>query len=363
MAKATVIMMDRIIRLAHGAGGSLSQKLHEFIVHRLGNQDVSKLTDSAVLSIPDNLADLKPRILPLAKQRMAFTTDGYVVKPRRFPGGDIGKLAICGTINDLAVMGAVPFYISVSLIIEEGMEFEELALYLDSAAKTANEASVLIVTGDTKVVDKGSADGLFVTTSGIGFISEGVDISPCNAGSGQKIIINGTIGDHSIAVISAREGLSFAGQVESDCAPLNKLINSVLVAVPERVKVMRDPTRGGVASTLNEIASASNVDITVFEEKLPVSLKVQGACSLLGYDLLHLANEGKCVFFVEDIENSVDKVISVLQKFELGRDAAIIGEVTRETPKDRKPRVVMKTAIGGTRIVDVLSGDLLPRIC
>lgn len=353
--------MDKTIRLAHGAGGSLSHKLHEFILTRFGNQDFTKLADSAVLPFPGYYCEND--FFNNSNHRLAFTTDGYVVKPRRFPGGDIGKLAICGTVNDLSVMGAVPQYISVALVIEEGLESEELACYLDSAAQAAREAEVAIVTGDTKVVDKGSVDGLFITTSGIGFISESIDIAPCNASTGQKIIINGTIGDHSIAVISVREGLSFAGQVESDCAPLNTMIQDVLQSVPNKIKVMRDPTRGGLASTLNEIAIASQVDITIYESDIPVNPKVRGACSLLGYDILHLANEGKCVFFVEDDGNTAYKVIDVMRNSEFGKEASLIGEVSNATLPNRKPRVVMKTDIGGTRMVDVLSGDLLPRIC
>jgi len=333
----------------------LSHRLHAFIISRLGGQDPAMLADGAVLS-PDDIG-------LAAGGRIVFTTDSYVVSPRRFPGGDIGKLAVCGTVNDLAVMGARPAVISLALVIEEGLPTAELGEYLDGAAAVAREAGVRIVTGDTKVVDRGAADGIFINTSGIGAVPEGVEVGPHLAAPGQKIILSGTLGEHSIAIAAVREGLSFAGQVESDCAPLAEMIGAVLAAAPRKVKAMRDPTRGGLASVLNEIAAASQVDIRISESAIPVLDKVRGACDLLGYDVLHLANEGKCVFFVEDDADSVASALDALKSHRQGREAAIIGEVVRKTDASQTPRVLLETEIGGSRIVDVLTGDLLPRIC
>jgi len=347
--------MEKMIRLAHGAGGVLSHKLHKYIIERLGGQDASALADGAVLGLDEIGAGQGGRLV--------FTTDSFVIVPRKFPGGDIGKLAVCGTINDLAVMGARPAAISMALVIEEGLETEKLGEYLESAAMVAAECDVRIVTGDTKVVERGSADRLFINTSGIGITEGGNEIGPQMARPGQKILINGNLGDHSIAVVSAREGLSFAGQIESDCAPLSGLIGNVLEAAGGKVKVMRDPTRGGLASVLNEIAGSSRVNIRIDEAEIPVNDKVMGACGLLGYDVFHLANEGKCVFFIEDDAGAVENALQAMHAHPLGRDAAVIGEVEGIVDEGATPRVILKTIIGGRRIIDVLTGDLLPRIC
>jgi len=334
--------MNDIILLAHGSGGKLS---HELVEKRflpfLTNPMLNKLDDSAIFE---------------AAGRLAFTTDSYVVNPIFFPGGDIGKLAICGTVNDLAMSGARPLYLSLSAIIEEGFSLKELERIVQSIKVATEEAEVSIITGDTKVVNRGQADKLFINTSGIGIIPAEVDISGANAKNGDKIILSGTIGDHGIAIMSQREGLRFSVPVESDCAPLNKLVAQILEASPN-IHCLRDPTRGGLATTLNEFARQSNVGIVIQEDKIPVKEGVRAACELLGFDPVYVANEGKLVAIVEP--NDTDKVLAQMKQNSYGRDAAIIGEVTNEHPS----RVIMKTKLGPSRIVDMLSGELLPRIC
>ena len=291
-----------------------------------------------------------------ASGRLAFTTDSYVVNPIFFPGGDIGKLAVCGTVNDLAMNGARPLYLSLSAIIEEGFLLSELEQVVQSVKKAAEEAEVSIIAGDTKVVNRGQADKLFITTSGVGIISAGVDISGANARVGDKVLLSGTIGDHGIAIMSQREGLKFSMALESDCAPLSKLVSQML-EVSSNVHCLRDPTRGGLATTLNELAWQSNVGIVVEEAKIPVREEVKAACELLGLDPIYVANEGKMVAVVDPAD--ANKILTRMKKNNYGRDAAIIGEVTKEHPG----RVVMKTKLGPSRIVDMLSGELLPRIC
>jgi hydrogenase expression/formation protein HypE len=288
--------------------------------------------------------------------RLAFTTDSYVVSPIFFPGGDIGKLAVYGTVNDLAMSGAKPLYLSLAFIIEEGLPQGELNQVVDSAQKAAQEAEVKIVTGDTKVVHRGSADKLFINTAGVGIIAEGVDISGSNARPGDKVILSGTIGDHGIAVLSQREGLSFSTQLESDCAPLGSLVAEMLAASPN-IHCLRDPTRGGLATSLNELAKQSKVGIRIEEEKIPVREEVLAACEMLGFDPLYIANEGKLVAIVP--AEDAGKVLKAMRGNHYGKGAAIIGEVRGEHPG----RVVMKTCLGASRIVDMLVGDLLPRIC
>jgi hydrogenase expression/formation protein HypE len=278
-----------------------------------------------------------------------------VVDPIFFPGGDIGKLAVCGTVNDLAMCGATPLYLSVGFIIEEGFPTGKLRTVIGSMKQAAEEANVKIVTGDTKVVGKGNADELFINTSGIGIISEDIDISGSGAKAGDKVIVSGSIGDHGIAVLSRREGLDFDVPVVSDCEPLNSLVADML-SVTRNIHCLRDPTRGGLATILNELASQSNAGILIEETKIPVKDAVRGACELLGYDPLYVANEGKLVAILP-AENA-PQVLAKMRENKYGRKAEIIGEVVAEPRK-----VLLKTAIGGTRIVDMLAGELLPRIC
>lgn len=334
-------MGDKIL-LAHGSGGRLAHELVEkSFVKALANPLLAKLDDSAVMDFSGKLA---------------FTTDSYVVSPIFFPGGDIGRLAICGTVNDLAMSGAKPLYLSLSFIIEEGLPQDELNKIVDSVQKTAQEAGVEIVTGDTKVVNRGSADKLFINTAGIGIIPEGVLVSGSKARPEDKVILSGTIGDHGIAVLSQREGLSFSTQLESDCAPLGVLVAKMVKASPA-IHCLRDPTRGGLATTLNELAKQSEVSIRIEEEKIPVQEEVLAACELLGFDPLYVANEGKLVAIVP--AKDADKILKAMRENHYGTGAAIIGEVKAEHPG----RVVMKTCLGASRIVDMLVGDLLPRIC
>jgi hydrogenase expression/formation protein HypE len=334
--------MDDSILLAHGSGGKLSHELVEKkFLPFLANPALNKLDDSAIFE---------------ASGRLAFTTDSYVVNPIFFPGGDIGKLAICGTVNDLAMNGAKPLYLSLAAIIEEGFLLSKLEQIVQSIKKAAEEAEVSIIAGDTKVVNRGQADKLFITTSGVGIISPGVDISGANARAGDKVLLSGTIGDHGIAVMSQREGLRFSMALESDCAPLNKLVSQML-EVSSRIHCMRDPTRGGLATTLNELARQSKVGIVVEEAQIPAKEEVKAACELLGLDPIYVANEGKLVAAVDPAD--ADKILARMRKNSYGRDAAIIGEVTKEYPG----KVVMKTKLGPSRIVDMLSGELLPRIC
>ena len=335
------ILEDKIL-LAHGSGGKLAHELVEkSFLGAFDNAFLAKLDDSAVIDL---------------RGRLAFTTDSYVVSPIFFPGGDIGKLAVCGTVNDLAMSGAQPLYLSLSFIIEEGFSQSELSQIVDSVQKAAQEAGVKIVAGDTKVVHRGSADKLFVNTAGVGVVPEGVDISGGNARPGDKVILSGTIGDHGIAVLSQREGLSFSTQLESDCAPLGSLVAEMLTASPN-IHCLRDPTRGGLATTLNELAKQSKVGIRIEEERIPVREEVLGACEMLGFDPLYVANEGKLVAIVPATD--ADKVLQAMRENNYGKGAAIIGEVRVEHPG----RVVMKTCLGASRIVDMLVGDILPRIC
>ena len=330
------------ITLAHGSGGQLSHELVENnIVKELFNPILAKLDDSATFEL---------------KGKLAFTTDSYVVNPVFFPGGDIGKLSVCGTVNDLSMCGAHPLYLSLAFIIEEGLPAEQLEKIVKSIRETAEEAGIIIVTGDTKVVNHGCADKIFINTAGIGIITEDVDISGSNAMSGDKVIISGTIGDHGIAVLSQREGLRFSSELKSDCAPLNKLVEE-MISVSNRIHCLRDPTRGGLATALNELAKQSNVSISIDESSIPVKEEVATACEMLGLDPLYIANEGKLVAIVPP--DDADKILETMKKNEYGKDSAIIGEVTSGKPG----RVVMKTILGTTRIIDILVGDPLPRIC
>jgi hydrogenase expression/formation protein HypE len=331
------------VLLAHGGGGKLTQQMiQKMFLSQFQNEYLNVLHDGAIVS--------------LNGARLAFTTDSYVVNPLFFPGGDIGSLAIHGTVNDLAMCGAIPSYLSTAFIIEEGLPMEDLWRVVLSMQEAARKAGVLLVTGDTKVVDRGKGDKLFINTTGIGIVQSGVDINPKRAAFGDKIILSGTIAEHGIAIMSVREGLEFETKIESDSAPLNDLVTSML-RVSKDLHVLRDPTRGGVASTLNEIASAAKVGIRIVEEHIPIRNDVRGACEILGFDPLYVANEGKLLAFVppDDAEN----VLQTMLTHPLGKKSAIIGEVVADHPGI----VVMKTNIGGTRVVDMLSGEQLPRIC
>jgi hydrogenase expression/formation protein HypE len=333
-------MEDKIL-LAHGSGGKLMHDLIQSFMPDLANPILDKMDDSAVFEV---------------KGKLAFTTDSYTVNPIFFPGGDIGRLAVCGTVNDLSMSGAKPLYLSLAFIIEEGFLVADLMKIVASIKNAAGEAGVKIVTGDTKVVDQGSADKLFINTAGVGIVPEGVNISAANAKAGDKIILSGNIGDHGIAVLSQREGLKFHTPVPSDCAPLDKLVADMLAA-SDNIHCMRDPTRGGLATTLTDFAEKSNVGIRIEEDKIPVDKAVLAACELLGLDPLYIANEGKLVAIVP--AGDADTVLAAMKKNKYGKNAVIIGEVVAEHPR----RVVMKTSLGASRIVDMPVGELLPRIC
>jgi len=336
-------MSEAKILLAHGSGGKLSHDLvREIFVPRFSNPFLEPLDDSARIANQDG--------------SLAFTTDAYVIHPLFFPGGDIGRLAICGTVNDLSMIGAVPSYLSLSLIIEEGFSLNRLERIISSARDAAEEASVQIVTGDTKVVEHGAADQLFITTSGIGWIPKGVHLSGLHAKPGDAVLLSGFLGDHEIAVLSQREGFEFEADLKSDCAPLNSLVARMLRVCPD-LRCLRDPTRGGLATTLNEIASGSGVGVVLEEERIPVRESVRGTCELLGLDPLYLANEGKLVAICPPHE--ADKVLQAMRAHPLGQHAEIIGRVTEENPK----RVTLHTLIGGHRVVDMLTGAQYPRIC
>ncbi|MBE9512796.1 MAG: hydrogenase expression/formation protein HypE [Chloroflexi bacterium] len=336
-----VVLENRIL-LTHGSGGKLAHELVEkSFVKALANPLLAKLDDSAVFDLSGKLA---------------FTTDSHVVSPIFYPGGDIGKLAVCGTVNDLAMSGAKPLYLSLAFIIEEGLLQDELDKIVNSIQKATKEAEVEIVTGDTKVVNRGSADKLFINTAGVGIIPQGVNISGSNARPGDKVILSGTIGEHGIAVLSQRQGLSFSTQLESDLAPLGSLVADML-AVSHNIHCLRDPTRGGLATILNELAEQSKVSIRINEEKIPVREEVLAACEMLGLDPLYIANEGKLVAIVPALDAT--KVLKAMRGNHYGKSAAVIGEVRAENPG----RVIMKTSLGTSRIIDMLVGDPLPRIC
>jgi len=333
-------MEDKIL-LAHGSGGKLSHDLIKNFLSDLSNPILNNLDDSAVFELSG---------------RLAFTTDSYTVNPIFFPGGDIGKLAVHGTVNDLSMSGAKPQYLSLSFIIEEGLPIAELKQIVNSIQKAADEAEVKIVTGDTKVVNQGSADRLFINTAGVGIVPEGINISAASARPGDRIIVSGNIGDHGIAVLSQREGLKFQVPVSSDCAPLNKLVAEMLTT-STNIHCLRDPTRGGLATTLNDFAEQSNVGIRIEEDKIPADKAVLAACELLGFDLLYIANEGKLVAVVAPAD--AEYILAKIRRNKYGARATIIGEVVSEHPG----QVVMKTNLGASRIVDMPVGELLPRIC
>jgi hydrogenase expression/formation protein HypE len=331
------------IVLAHGSGGKLSHQLiQKMVLPAFRNKLLEPLHDGAVFTVKG--------------AELAFSTDSYVVKPIFFPGGDIGKLAVHGTVNDLAMCGARPLYLSAAFIIEEGFSTQDLSLILQSMRQAADAAGVTLVTGDTKVVDRGKGDQIFINTAGIGTVHRGVRIHPNRAQVGDKIIVSGEIAVHGIAIMSAREGLEFETQITSDTAPLNGLVETIFAA-SQNVHVLRDPTRGGVTSALTEIAESAQLGIRLDERSLPISEAVKGACEILGLDPLYVANEGKLLAFVPSDET--ERVLSAIRSHPFGEKAAVIGQVVADHPG----MVTMTTHIGGTRVVDMLSGEQLPRIC
>jgi len=333
---------DKIL-LGHGSGGKLSAELiRDVFLPFLANPVLARLDDQAIVNING--------------QRLAITTDSFVVKPLFFPGGDIGSLAVHGTVNDLAMGGATPLFLSAAFIIEEGFSIEELRQIVDSMRRAAAAAGVQVVTGDTKVVEKGKGDGLFVNTTGIGIVPNGIDFSADRARSGDKVLLSGSIGEHGIAILAQREGLEFETAIQSDSAALHTLVNEML-QVTHEIRCMRDPTRGGVSSTLNEIAQQSEVGIELEERSIPVREEVRGACELLGLDPLYVANEGKLIAIVAP--EAAPALLQAMRRHPLGAEAQIIGTVKETNPG----LVTMRTPLGTTRIVDMLAGDQLPRIC
>jgi len=334
------------IVLGHGSGGKLTADLIDKIfLPAFRNPTLDKLDDQAVLTI--------------GGARLAFTTDSFVVTPIFFPGGDIGRLSIHGTVNDLAMSGARPLYLSAAFILEEGLAVDDLRRVVESMRAAAAEAGVQLVTGDTKVVNRGKGDQIFITTTGIGVIEHDVSISADRACLGDKIILSGYIGDHGMTIMSQREGLEFESAIASDCAPLNGLVAAMLAVSPANnfIHTLRDPTRGGVATTLNEIAKHANLGMMLDERTIPVRESVKGACEVLGLDPLYVANEGKLLALV--VPEIADAVLERMRQHRLGQDAAIIGEVV----ETHRGMVLMKTEIGGTRVLDVMFGEQLPRIC
>lgn len=332
-------MSERLVELAHGGGGTMTSELIAVIREYVGNPMLDEMEDAAVVTLSG---------------RTAFTTDSFVVTPMEFPGGDIGRLAVAGTVNDLAVMGAVPKFLSLSFVIEEGLPFDLLRRVLVSIQEAAAESGAIVVCGDTKVVERGKADGLYVTTAGLGTVPEGVDVSSHKAAPGDAVIISGPIGLHGVAVMAAREGLGFASPARSDVAPLNRMLEPVVAEL--NVHTMRDPTRGGCAAALHEIAEASGVSIVLEEDAIPVPEVVEGACALLGTDPLEMPNEGKALVILP--EREADRAVEILSAHKYGEGACRIGRVI-----ERGSFPLTITTALGERLVDAPRGELLPRIC
>ena len=331
------------IVMGHGGGGKLSAELVEhLIVPAFQNDALSNLGDSSIISVPAG--------------RLAMSTDSYVIQPLFFPGGNIGELAVHGTINDISMSGAIPKYLSCGFILEEGLPIETLGRIVESMGRAAAAAGVQIVTGDTKVVDKGHGDGIYINTSGIGIVPDNVHIGPDQAQPGDVVLVSGTIGDHGMAIMSVREGLEFESEIVSDSAALNGLVAD-MVSASDQIHVLRDPTRGGVASSLNEIAQSSNVGVVLDENELPVRPAVRSACEFLGMDPLFVANEGKLVAVLPEAE--AEAVLAAMRAHPLGQDARMIGRVVKQHPQ----LLVARTGIGGTRVVPMQIGEQLPRIC
>lgn len=337
---------DRVL-LGHGSGGRLSHDLvTRLFLPALGNEVLNRLEDQATCALPG-----------LANDRVAITTDSFVVRPIFFPGGDIGRLAVHGTINDLAVGGARPLFLAAAFILEEGLALDDLHRIVMSMKAAADEAGVVVVAGDTKVVDRGKGDQIFIATTGIGLVPGSRSLSAASALPGDRILVSGTIGDHGMAIMSVREGLEFETTLESDSAALNGLVEAMLGADAGGIRAMRDPTRGGVSSALNEIAAASGVGMELVEAAIPLRDPVRAACEILGLDPLYVANEGKLLAVVAP--RRADSLLNVMRQHPLGRNAAIVGEVTAEHPRT----VVIRSVAGGTRVVPMLAGEQLPRIC
>lgn len=336
-------MEHDVITMAHGAGGQLSHALmEEVVLPALGNTLLNVLHDGAVLPLTG---------------RTAFTTDSYVVQPHFFPGGSIGRLAVCGTVNDLSMTGAAPAYLSLAVILEEGFPIAALRRIVADVAAAAEEAGVSIVTGDTKVVPRGCGDGIYINTAGVGTMLAGADIAPTNITAGMDIIVSGTLGDHAATVMAARHGLTLPPEIQSDCAPLCHLTAEMIAAAGDGIAVLRDPTRGGAAASLNELAGAAGVGVLLDEEQIPVRPAVQGVCEMLGFDPLTLANEGKLLAFVRP--ELTAHILDVMHENPYGREACVIGHTTADAPGT----VGLRTALGGIRVVDLPLGELVPRIC
>jgi hydrogenase expression/formation protein HypE len=332
------------VQLAHGGGGRLTQMLIDgMFVEAFANPLLEGLHDGAVLALGD--------------ARLAFSTDSFVVQPLFFPGGDIGSLAVHGTINDVAMCGARPLAISAGFILEEGFPMHDLYRVVDSMRQAAGAAEVPVATGDTKVVDRGKGDGVYINTTGIGLVGKGIEVAPTRARPGDVVLLSGAIAVHGIAIMSVREGLQFETELVSDSAALHTLVAGLLEASGADVHVLRDPTRGGVASALNEIASQAGVGVRLDEVSIPIDDEVRGACEILGFDPLYVANEGKCLAIVA--RKSADRLLETMRRHELGSRAAIVGEIVEDHPG----RVMLRSRIGGQRVVDMLGGEQLPRIC
>ncbi len=336
---------ERVL-LGHGSGGRLTADLvQKLFVPNFHNEILSALEDQATVGLNG-----------AGGPRIAFTTDSFVIRPIFFPGGDIGRLAVHGTVNDLAVGGAKPLFLSAAFILEEGLPLDDLKRIVASMRDACDEAGVALVTGDTKVVDRGKGDQIFITTSGIGIVPDGRALSIRNARPGDRVLVSGTIGDHGIAIMSVREGIEFETVLESDCAPLTDLARVMLEACPD-IRCMRDPTRGGMASALNEMADASTVGVRLIESAIPIRPEVRGACEMLGLDPMYVANEGKLIAVVPP--GDAERVLLAMRNHPLGRNAALIGEIVEDHPG----MVIMKSLIGGERVVTMLTGEQLPRIC
>ena len=341
-------MNDQTVLLGHGSGGVMMKRIiDQVFAASYGSEELAQGNDAAVLPSPE------------PGQRLAFSTDTFVVTPHFFPGGNIGRLAVCGTVNDVATAGAQVKYLSVGMVLEEGFPMDQLLEICQTIKETADEAGVHVVTGDTKVVNRGHGDGIYINTAGVGLIPQGRNLSGSLCQPGDAILLSGTLGDHGITIMSTRENLSFSANIKSDAAPLNHLIADVLDAAPD-VRCFRDPTRGGIASTLNELASQSNTDMVISEDAIPVNPAVMGACEMLGYDILQVANEGKMVCVCP--QNQAQAALEAMRANPYGLDAAIIGHVEASRP-DRGNKVFLETAFGTRRIVDMLVGEQLPRIC
>lgn len=337
-------LKNGVIDMTHGAGGrATAQLISEVFAKAFDNAYLNEGHDGATL--------------PKMDGKLVMSCDGHVVEPLEFPGGDIGRLAVCGTVNDVAVCAAKPKYLSASFILEEGLSLKTLVNVVASMKKAADEAGVAIVTGDTKVVEKGHGDGIFIATTGVGEKLADISVAGQNAKPGDAVLVSGTMGDHGITILSHREGLSFGVDLQSDCAPLNAMIEALIAKFGSKIHVLRDPTRGGLATTLNEIAAQSSVGIVLEEEAIPVKDSVVSACEFLGLDPLYIANEGKLIVICES--SVAEEVLQTLHEQKYGTDAAIVGHVT----EDNAGMVEMKTALGGTRLVDWLNSDPLPRIC